>query len=62
MPGDELIGNVVEVVTDDVRLRAYSQDIVARALDQRSLPSRRDCAKGVPRVAGDKTELEGLNS
>jgi hypothetical protein len=56
VPDNELIGDIVEVVADDLRLRAYSQDIIPDALDQRCLPARRNGAKGVPRVAGDQTE------
>jgi hypothetical protein len=33
--GDEPIGDVVQVVADNVRLRTDSQDIVADTLDQR---------------------------
>jgi hypothetical protein len=31
--GDELIGNIVEVVADSLRLRTYSQNIVPNTLD-----------------------------
>src|ERR1700704_4316838 len=57
--GDELIGNAIQVVTDDVRLRADSQDIVTDPLDQRCFPAGRHGAKRVPCMAGDKTELRG---
>jgi len=40
--GDELAGDVVEVVADNLRLRADSQEIIADTLDQRRLPARRD--------------------
>jgi hypothetical protein len=43
----QLIGNIVQVCTDDLRLRADAQDIVARPLDQGSLPARSDGAKGI---------------
>jgi hypothetical protein len=46
--GDEPVGDVVEVVADNLRLRTDSQDIVADTLDQRCLPARRDGAKGYP--------------
>ena len=62
MPGDELIGDVVEVVTDNVRLRADVQHIVADALDQRGLPACGDGAERVPGVAGDHAEIGGLNA
>ena len=55
--GNELIGNVVEVIADKLRLRADAQQVVADTLDQRRLPARRDGAKRVPCVAGDETEL-----
>ena len=58
---DQLIGDVVQVCTDDLRLRADSQDVVAYPLDQGSLPARRDGAEGVPCMASDKTELRRLN-
>src|SRR5271168_5447198 len=45
---DQLIGNIVQVCTDDLRLRADTQDVVAHPLDQGSLPARNDGAKGVP--------------
>ena len=62
MSSDELIGNVVQVTAYDPRLRADLQEIIADALDQRSPPACRDGAGGVPRVAGDKAQLRGLNS
>src|SRR5262245_47987361 len=58
---DELIGNVVQVIAHDLRLRTDSQNIVADALDQRCLPPCRDGAEGVPCVAGDETESGGLS-
>jgi hypothetical protein len=58
---DKLIGNVVQVIADDLRLRADSQNIVADPLDECGLPARRHGAKGVPGVARDETELRGLN-
>ena len=36
MSGDELIGNVIQVVADDLRLRADFQQIITNTLDQRS--------------------------
>ena len=55
--GDELIGHVVEITADHLRLGAYSQDIIADPLDQRGLPASRDGAKRVSGVAGNETEL-----
>ena len=59
---DELIGNVVQVTAYYLGLRADPQKIIADALDQRSPPACRDGGEGVPRVAGDKAQLRGLNS
>ena len=47
MPGDQLIGNVIQVIAHDLRLRADAQDIVAGPLDQRRTPPRRDGAERV---------------
>jgi hypothetical protein len=44
---DQLIGDVVQVCTDNLRLWADSQDVVAHPLDQSSLPARSDGAEGV---------------
>ena len=61
MPGDELIGDVVEVVADNVRLRAYCQHIVADSLNlnQRRFPAGGDGADRIPGVTRDETELRG---
>ena len=57
MPGDELVRDIIEVVTPhNMRLRAYPQHIVADAFDQRALPARRDGAESIPGVAGDEIE------
>ena len=61
MSSDELIGNVVQIIAHDLRLRTYCQNVVAATLDQRCLPARRDGAEGVPCMAGDKTQLGGLS-
>jgi hypothetical protein len=57
VPSDELIGDVIQVIADDVRLRADPQHIVADPLDQRCFPAGRDGAKRVPCVARDEAEL-----
>ena len=62
MPGDQLIGYVIEIVADDVRLRSNSQYIVAVAFDQRSLPAGRNGAERVPSMAGDQTKFGGRNA
>ena len=59
---DELIGNVVEVIAYDLRLRTDSKNVVAGTSDQCSPPARRDGAEGVPCVAGYKTELGRFNA
>jgi hypothetical protein len=55
--GDELIGNVTEVIADDLRLRTNSQEIIAFALDQSSFPTGRHRAERVPGMTGDHAEL-----
>ena len=46
-----------KVGTDDLRLRADSQKIVANPLDEARFPARSDGAKGVPGMAGDEAEI-----
>ena len=58
---DELIGNVIQVIADDLRLRANPQNVVADPLDQRCFPAGRHGAKRVPCMARDKTELRGFH-
>lgn len=60
MADDELVGDVVKVIANDLWLRTDTQNVIAGALDQRRFPARRDGAKRVPGMAGDKTELGGL--
>src|SRR5262249_476181 len=60
-PGDELIGNVVQVIADDLRLRPDSQDLVRRAPDQCRFPAGRYRAECVPGVARDQAELRRLD-
>ena len=60
--GDELVGDVVEVVADNLRLRADVQHIIADTFDQRGLPACRDGAERVPGVAGDHAELRGFGA
>src|SRR5215472_15661398 len=57
MSGDKLIGDVVEIVADDVRLRADAKHLIAGAPDERPFPSSGDRAEYVPGVAGDKAKL-----
>jgi hypothetical protein len=54
---DELIGNVIQVIADDLRLKADPQNIVDNTLDQRGSSASRNSTKSVPCMAGDKTEL-----
>jgi hypothetical protein len=56
VPGNELIGNVIEVLPDDVWLRTNRQHIVPGAPDKRAFPTSRDCAERVPGVAGDQAK------
>jgi hypothetical protein len=58
---DELIGDIVQVIADDLRLGADPQNIVANPLDQRCFPARRHGAERVPGMARDQTELRGLD-
>jgi hypothetical protein len=55
--GDKLICDIVEVVADDLRLRANSKQIITNTLDQRPFPACRDGTQRVPGMASDKTEL-----
>jgi hypothetical protein len=55
--GDELIGDVVQVIADDLRLRANPKQVIAGPLDQRRFPASRNGAKRVPCVTGNETEL-----
>jgi len=57
-----LFGDLIEVVANDVRLRAHSQHIVAHTFDQRALPARRDGAESIPGVASNEAKLRGFNS
>src|SRR5712672_958766 len=59
--GDKLIGHIIQVIADDLRLRADSQNVVADPLDQRRFPAGRHRAKRVPCMARDETELRRLN-
>ena len=43
-------------VEKNLRLGAYSQNVVPDTLDQRCLPAGRNGAEGVPCMAGDETE------
>jgi hypothetical protein len=58
---DELIGNITEVIADDLRLRADPQNVVPDPLDQRRLPAGSHRAKRVPCMARNQTKLRGLN-
>src|ERR1700761_1665481 len=60
VPRDQLVGDVVEVVADDLRLRTDAKHVIAGALDQRSLPARGHRAERVPGVAGGQGEIGGL--
>jgi hypothetical protein len=61
VPRNELIGDVIQVIANDLRLRADPQNIVANTLDERGFPASRDGTKSVPCMASSKTELGGLN-
>jgi hypothetical protein len=57
VPSDELVGDIVEIVADDVRLRADPQDVIPDAPDQSSFPPGRHRAQRVPGMASDKAKL-----
>ena len=57
MPGDELIGDVMEIGTDDVRLRPDRQHIIPDAPNQRGLPSGGDGPERIPGMARDQAQL-----
>jgi hypothetical protein len=61
MSEDELTGNIIQIIADNLRLRADSQNFVADPLDQRGLPTGSDGAERVPDMTGDETELRGTN-
>jgi hypothetical protein len=60
--GDKLVRDVIEVVADDLRLRANRQNVIAYPLDQRGFPASGHSAECVPGVAGDHAQLRGLNA
>ncbi len=62
VPCNELIGNVIQIIADELRLRAYAQDVVADTLDQRGVPARGDGTERIPGVAGDQAELGRLGA
>src|ERR1700749_1540164 len=59
VPPDELVRDVVEIIADQLRLRADTEQIVAAALDQRGAPAGGEGAERVPGVTGDQEELRG---
>jgi hypothetical protein len=61
MPGDELIGNIVEIIADDMRLRTNSENVVPDPFDHRCFPTGSDGAERVPCMTGDKAEPGGAN-
>ena len=61
MSCNELIGDVIQVIANDLRLRADPQNGVANTLDQSGLPASCDGTESIPCMAGGKTELGGLS-
>src|ERR1700744_775968 len=59
---DQLIRNVVQIFTDDARLGAYPQYVIADPFDQRRVPARRNGSERIPGMTGDKTELRRTNA
>jgi hypothetical protein len=62
VPGDELIGNVVQVAANNLRLRTDSQKIIAGPLNERCVPASSNRSKHVPAMAGDHTQIGGLSA
>ena len=60
VPCDELIGDVGEIVTDDVRLGTDPQHVIPAAPDKGGFPTGGDRAQRVPGMAGDQAKLRGL--
>jgi hypothetical protein len=57
--GDELIGDIVQVIADDLWLRADPQHVVAGPLDQRGAPASRDGAERVPGMQAMRQNWDG---
>ena len=60
--GDELVCDVVQVIADNLRLRANPEHVIADPPDQRRFPAGRDGAKRVPCMTGNETELERFDA
>ncbi len=52
----------MQVIADDLRLRANPQNIVAGPFDQHCFPAGRYRAKRIPCMACDETELRGFHA
>lgn len=61
VPGDQLIGDLVEIVTDDLRLGPTANTSFP-APNEGSSPSGCDGAERVPAMASDKEQLRWLRS
>ena len=59
---DELIGDVVQILAHEFRLRTDAQKIIADTFDERTFPSRRHGADGIPGMASDETEILRLRA
>ena len=57
MAADQLIGDIVEIIADHLRLRPDAEHIIAGTPDQRGLPAGGDRAERIPGVAGDQAEI-----
>jgi hypothetical protein len=57
VPGDEFIGDVVEIVADNVRLRPEPQHIIPNAPNESGFPPCRDCAQSVPGMGSDQAKF-----
>ena len=62
VPRDQLIGDVIESVADNMRLGTDAEQVVAGALDQRGFPTGGDRAQRIPGVAGDQAHVGGFGA
>ena len=62
VPDDELVGHIIQVIADDLRLRTNIQQVVTDALDQRRLPTGGHCTKRVPGMAGNQAKLRWVDA
>jgi hypothetical protein len=59
---NELIGDVVQIDSNDAGLRADGKYRVSGSLDERCAPSSGHRTQGIPRMRGDQKQLRGCDS